>query len=150
MDYLHIDIVTEMMQDFYAIDSYPIDLETSKKLFKTFLDSENFGRCWLISDDEKIIGYVILTFIFSFEYKGRISFLDELYIKSTYRGKGIGQKTIEFIKIEAQKLDLKLIYLEVENHNDGAQNLYLKNNFEFHNRKIMKFKIEIHKQILER
>ena len=135
-----IEIVTKMMQDFYAIDNYPIDIETSKKLFHEFIADENLGKCWLIYHEEEIVGYVILTFIFSFEYKGRIAFLDELYLKETARGKGIGKIIIDFIKEQATVLNVKLIYLEVENHNEKAQKLYLANDFEIHNRKILKHK----------
>ena len=135
-----IEIVTKMMQDFYAIDNYPIDIETSKKLFHEFITDENLGKCWLIYHEEEIVGYVILTFTFSFEYKGRIAFLDELYLKETTRGKGIGKITIDFIKEQATVLNVKLIYLEVENHNEKAQKLYLANDFEIHNRKILKHK----------
>lgn len=135
-----IEIVTKMMQDFYAIDNYPIDIETSKKLFHEFIADENLGKCWLIYHDGEIVGYVILTFIFSFEYKGRIAFLDELYLNETARGKGIGTKTIQFIKEQTAKLSLKLLYLEVEHHNQNAQKLYLANGFEVHNRKILKYK----------
>ena len=91
------ETIISMMQDFYAIENYPIDLETSKKLFHEFIADENLGKCWLIYYDGEIVGYVILTYIFSFEYQGRIAFLDELYIKEIYRGKGIGSKTITFI-----------------------------------------------------
>lgn len=135
-----IDIICQMMQEFYAIDNYPIDIEVSKKLFQEFIIDEKFGKVFLIFNEEVVVGYVILTYIFSFEYKGRIAFLDELYIKKSARGKGIGKQTIQFIKEEALKLNLKLMYLEVENHNEIAQNLYLDNGFEVHNRKLMKFK----------
>ena len=135
-----IETITSMMQDFYAIDNYPIDIETSKKLFQEFIADENLGKCWLIYHDGEIVGYVILTFIFSFEYKGRIAFLDELYLKETARGRGIGKITIDFIKEQATVLNVKLIYLEVENHNEKAQKLYLANDFEIHNRKILKHK----------
>lgn len=141
-----IETITQMMQDFYAIDNYHMDIEVSKKLFQEFIENENLGKAFLIchSNDEKsfeIVGYVILTFVFSFEYKGRIAFLDELYIKETARGKGIGKQTIQFIKEESKKLNVNLIYLEVENHNQNAQNLYLANDFEVHNRKILKYKV---------
>lgn len=136
-----IEIVTKMMQDFYAIDNYPIDIETSKKLFHEFIADENLGKCWLIYHDGEIVGYVILTFIFSFEYKGRIAFLDELYLNESARGKGIGTKTIQFIKEQTAKLSLKLLYLEVEHHNQNAQKLYLANDFEVHNRKLLKHKL---------
>lgn len=140
LEFSQIEIITKMMQDFYEIDNYPIDIETSKKLFHEFISDENLGKCWLIYHEEEIVGYVILTFIFSFEYKGRIAFLDELYLKETARGKGIGKITIDFIKEQATVLNVKLIYLEVENHNEKAQKLYLANDFEIHNRKILKHK----------
>lgn len=135
------ETIISMMQDFYAIENYPIDLETSKKLFHEFIADENLGKCWLIYYDEEIVGYVILTYIFSFEYQGRIAFLDELYIKEIYRGKGIGSKTITFITNQAKLLNVKLIYLEVEPHNENAQKLYLANHFETHNRKLLKLKL---------
>jgi ribosomal protein S18 acetylase RimI-like enzyme len=151
-----IETITQMMQEFYAIDNYPIDIEISKKLFQEFISDEKLGKAFLIyhcsanssnalgSDEgriSEIVGYVILTYIFSFEYKGRIAFLDELYIKQSYRGKGIGTQTIEFIKEQALNQNVKLIYLEVENNNQNAQKLYLANDFVVHNRKIMKYKI---------
>jgi len=135
------ETITSMMQDFYAIENYPIDLETSKKLFHEFITDENLGKCWLIYYDGEIVGYVILTYIFSFEYQGRIAFLDELYIKEIYRSKGIGSKTITFITNQAKLLNVKLIYLEVEPHNENAQKLYLANHFETHNRKLLKLKL---------
>lgn len=135
-----IEIITQMMQDFYAIDNYPIDVEVSKKLFQEFITNEHLGRAWLIFSEEELVGYVILTFVFSFEYGGKIAFLDELYIKEIARGKGIGNTTIKFIKEQAKQLNVKLLYLEVENHNENAQKLYLANDFKVHNRKLLKFK----------
>ena len=136
-----IETITTMMEDFYAIDNYPIDLETTKKLFQEFISDENLGKCWLIFMDDEIVGYFILTFIFSFEYKGRIAFLDELFIKEKHQGKGIGKEVLAFIKVQIPKLSLKLLYLEVEHHNENAQKLYIANGFENHNRKLLKYKI---------
>lgn len=135
-----IEIAVAMMQEFYAIDGYPIDVEKSKKLFEQFIDNENLGKSWLIGDENKIVGYIILTFVFSFEYGGLIAFVDELYISEHARGKGFGKSSIEFMKTEAQKLDLKLLYLEVEHHNSNAQKLYLSAGFSEHNRKLMYYK----------
>ena len=135
-----IDTIAQMMSDFYAIDNYPIDINTTKILFQEFIENENFGKCWLICHEKEIVGYVILTLIFSFEYKGKLAFLDELYIKETARGKGIGKKTIQFIKEQVSYLNVKMMYLEVESHNQAAQKLYIANDFVFHNRKIMKHK----------
>src|ERR1044072_9860452 len=82
-----IDKTVSMMQDFYAIDNYPIDPAVSKSLLMEFLENESLGKGWLILNEREVIGYVIITFVFSFEYKGRIAFLDELYISPTEIGR---------------------------------------------------------------
>ena len=136
-----IEVITQMMQDFYAIDNYPMDVEVAKTLFQEFISNEHLGKSWLIYSENEIVGYIILTFIFSFEYGGKIAFVDELFIKETARGKGIGKEAIQFIQREVPKLSLKLLYLEVEPHNENAQKLYLAHDFELHNRKLMKYKV---------
>ena len=136
-----IDSIVSMMQDFYAIDNYPIHVEESKQLFETFIANSNLGKAWLIYKGEEVIGYVILTFIFSFEYKGILAFLDELYFKKEHQGKGFGKQAVQFIQQESSQLNVKMLYLEVEQHNENAQKLYLAHDFEVHNRKILKHKL---------
>lgn len=137
-----IDCVVIMMREFYAIDCYPIDVEKSKKLFSEFISNENHGKAWLIWNENELVGYTIVTFIFSFEYGGQIAFIDELYINENARGKGIGKAAVLFLQSEAAKLSLKLLYLEVEHHNSNAQKLYLSAGFSLHNRKLLRYKIE--------
>lgn len=133
-----IEVIVPMMEDFYAIDNYPIEAETTKKLFQTFIKNESLGKCWLIYHNKTCVGYLILTYIFSFEYKGKIAFLDELYLNKDARGKGIGKVALEFVRDKAVENDVKIIYLEIEPHNEVAKKLYLSNDFTLHNRQIMK------------
>ncbi|AEW85501.1 N-acetyltransferase [Flavobacterium columnare] len=135
-----IDLAVQMMQDFYAIDNYPINPKTSSALFHEFISNSNLGRCWFVYHENKIVGYIILTFIFSFEYQGTLAFIDELYLTESSRGKGIGKKALDFIKEQALIFNIKMIYLEVEEHNSNAQKLYTSNDFVIHKRKIMKYK----------
>ena len=130
--------VIAMMEEFYAIDNYPIDKAVSRGLFLEFLENDALGRGWIILNDNKPVGYVILTFVFSFEYKGRIAFLDELFLSPNARGLGLGKRTLDFINEQAKLLSVKIIYLEVEGHNSVAQKLYLSRGYEVHNRGLMK------------
>ncbi len=138
LKFSEIDIIIKMMQEFYAIDGYPIDVDITKKLFNEFISNENLGKSYFVYNDSEIVGYAIMTFIFSFEYKGRMAFFEELFINKSSRGLGIGKLAIDFIKQEAEKANIKMMYLEVENHNEIAQKLYLANDFVIHNRRIMK------------
>lgn len=136
-----VSLLLPMMQEFYAIDGYPIDSDKSALLFSEFIANPELGRTWLIYSEGILVGYIILTFVFSFEYGGKIAFVDELYLSEKARGRGIGKASISYIQAEAAKLSLKLLYLEVEEHNSNAQKLYIAAGFDIHNRKIMKYRI---------
>jgi ribosomal protein S18 acetylase RimI-like enzyme len=130
-----------MMQQFYAIDNYPMDAAKSAGLCETFLADENLGRAWFIEYNGELAGYILLTFIFSFEYGGRIAFLDELFILPQMQGNGLGKRAVDFVKLQAVPLDIKIFYLEVENHNNAAIALYISKGFTMHNRSLMKYKV---------
>ena len=134
--------VVAMMEAFYAIDNYPIDAATANKLFLEFTQNESLGRGWTIVLNGEVVGYFILTFVFSFEYKGRIAFLDELFISPLARGKGLGKHALDFMAAQARELSVKIVYLEIENHNIAARELYLSKNFTLHNRGLMKMVVE--------
>jgi ribosomal protein S18 acetylase RimI-like enzyme len=135
-----IDLTVAMMREFYAIDDYPMDEHRARQLFHTFLENETLGKAWLILDNGDVVGYLILTFVFSFEFGGTIAFVDELYVSDRARRKGVGTATVAFIKAEAEILDIKMLYLEVEHHNTIAQKLYGAAGFEAHKRKFMMYK----------
>lgn len=131
-------VVISMMEQFYAIDGYPMDTAVSKGLFFEFIENDALGKGWVIYYDGNPVGYVILTFVFSFEYAGRIAFLDELFILEEMRGKGLAKQALAFIAEEARKLSIKIIYLEIEPHNENAKKLYLSQGFKEHKRGLLK------------
>ncbi|GEM62048.1 hypothetical protein SF1_00300 [Sphingobacterium faecium NBRC 15299] len=138
----NIDTIVAMMQDFYAIDGYDIDAQVSQENFKTFLDDERLGQSWLIKENDLVLGYIIVVYFFSFEFKGRVALLDELYLNADARGKGVGRKAVEFVKEYVQNQSCKLVLLEVEPHNIPAQKLYESQGFDFHPRNIMRYSIK--------
>ena len=134
--------VVAMMQEFYTIDNYPIDAAVSKGLFFEFIENNSLGRGWVIVHNGKPAGYIILTFVFSFEYQGRIAFLDELFVSPEARGAGLGKLALDFIAEEAKALSIKIIYLEIEPHNEAARKLYLSKNYTVHKRGLMRLVVE--------
>ncbi|WP_400262093.1 GNAT family N-acetyltransferase [Sphingobacterium sp. SG20118] len=138
----NIDTIVAMMQDFYAIDGYDIDPVVSRENFEIFLKDENLGQSWLIKENDLVLGYIIVVYFFSFEFKGRVALLDELYISADARGKGLGKKAVQFIKEYVQEVGCKLVLLEVEPHNLPAQKLYENQGFDFHPRNIMRYSIK--------
>ena len=136
-----VDLAVAMMAEFYAIDGYPIDRDVSHRMLTDFIKDEKAGRAWLIVSENETVGYAVLTFVTSFEFQGRIAFIDELYVRGQARGRGVGKATVEFLKSEAAKYGVAMLYLEVERHNSVAEKLYVSAGFETHRRKFMQFKI---------
>lgn len=129
--------ILNMMCDFYSIDDYEFNSEIGKENLLKFTKNKEFGKLWLIELEEKIVGYVVLTYGFSFEYQGRDAFIDELYLKANYRNQGIGKATLIFLKQQAVKNEIKAIHLEVEKHNKKGIELYKNNGYKVSNRMLM-------------
>ncbi len=132
-----IEQILKMQQDFYAIDNYNFNRDTAKEALRTFLDNSHFGKLWLIMGNGKPVGYAALTLGYSFEFKGRDAFLDELYVIPEFRGNGIATKTVEFVAEKAKEMGVKAIHLEVEAHNEAGKALYRSFDFQDHNRILM-------------
>lgn len=133
----NINIVTQLMVDFYAIDNYPINEEITKRNFDYFINHPELGRVFEIRYEKEIVGYILFATLFSFEFGGTIAFLDELYISDTMRGKGLGKEAMKFAKQFAKDQNYKVLYLEIEPHNVKAQELYKKSDFNMHHRALM-------------
>lgn len=125
----HISEILVMMQDFYFIDNYAFDLELNQKNLIKLLENPDLGRVYIALVDDKIVGYIYLTFGFSFEYKGRDAFIDELYLKSAYRGQGLGKMAMDYVEKAAAELGVNALHLEVERHNEKANRLYYNQGF---------------------
>lgn len=121
--------VAAMMADFNNIFGYPVNLEERRNNLLCFISNPALGNAWTIQNNETIIGYIILSFGFSFERNGRIAFIDELYIRSDFRQKGIGNLAMSFIHDQARMLGVKAILLEAEPDNLGAVKLYKEKGF---------------------
>ena len=137
----HIPQLLRFMQAFYAIDQYPFNVDTAEKNLDRFIENPDLGRIWVIGDKNQYIGYIILTFGFSFEYQGRDAFIDEFFLIPEVRGKGIGKKILETVINKTSSLGVKAIHLEVETHNEAGSRLYKSLDFKGNNRALLTRKL---------
>lgn len=126
--------VLSMMQQFNAIDGYPFNKNERTQNLEALLANEHYGTLWIIESEGSIAGYTFLGFGFSFEFKGRDAFVDELFVLPEFQGRGIGKQAIAFITHEAKRSGIKVLHLEAEKHNERGLALYRKNGFKDHNR----------------
>lgn len=117
--------------------AYFFDEPVVRGVLRRLLASRELGRAWVFFDGATPVGYIVLTFGYSFEYHGRDSFIDELYIEPEYRRQGIGRRAIQFVEERARELGVNAIHLEVDHGNDPAAELYRRSGYEDHARFLM-------------
>jgi GNAT superfamily N-acetyltransferase len=134
--FIDIDPLIEMVTEFYEFEQIDLNAEVIKA-FTALLSNDQYGLIWLICDRDRPIGYAALTFFFSMEYYGQCGLLDELYIKTDYRGQGIGKQVLDFITTYLQSQGSRSLTLVVDDWNHTAEAFYLKNGFTHTHRHVM-------------
>lgn len=116
---------------------YYFDEPAVRGVLRQFLLNPQLGQAWIFCDGVIPVGYIVLTLGFSFEYHGRDSFIDELYIEPQYRRQRIGHRAIDFLEERARELGVTAIHLEVDEGNTSAEELYRRAGFADHSRYLM-------------
>ena len=85
---------------------------------------------FLAYDEGKLAGFALWYFRFS-TWKGKRFYLEDLYVKDEFRGKGIGQKLIEACIEEAKHTKCTGMMWQVLDWNTPAIEFYKKYNAQF-------------------
>ncbi len=75
-----------------------------------------------------IIGYAIVIYYWSNEYGGNIAYIDELYVKPSWRNKGIGSSYLKQIS-KTKGTNFKGIHVETTPANQKASAFYMRHGF---------------------
>ena len=130
-------LILRMMEDFYAIDNYPFEAEKASSNLHEFLENDTLGVLLLVVSDEYTVGYLALTFGFSFEYGGRDAFIDEFFLVEEVRGRGVGSQVMMLLDEEAKTHGVNALHLEVEPHNVKGNRIYQKAGYASNDRSLM-------------
>lgn len=84
----------------------------------------------LVAEEEKIIGYSILTWGWGIESGGMEALVDEMLIHPSRRSEGIGEMLLQATLERAKQEGVKVVFLETEKDNPRSRKLYSKVGFE--------------------
>jgi len=135
-------VLLELVREFHAVERLAFDEALDREVLRHFLTDESLGQAWLIQQNDRVIGYIVLTLGYSLEYRGRDAFIDEFYLQSQYRGQGIGTHTLVFAEDICRSLGIQALHLEVDMDNPDAQRLYHRVGYDRHDRFLMTKQIE--------
>ncbi len=118
-----------LVREYHEFEEIILTEVARENSLRTLLAHRNLGGIWMVYADNKPIGYIALCVGYSIEFNGLDAFVDEFFIQSEFRHKGIGLKVLDLIKVEARKMQIRAIHLEVSRMNYRAQALYKRANF---------------------
>ena len=120
--------VLQMMRVFYA--SPAVHTDGSEEIFAADIDACVGDNPYLegyILEDGEMQGYAMIAKSFSTEFGKPCIWIEDIYLKEAFRGKGIGKQFFDFI---TEKYAGCLFRLEAEEENAPAIALYKKCGFE--------------------
>ena len=100
-----------------------IPLAYHERTFDLIMKGTPYVSAYLISYNETVVGYGLLSFTYSNEAGGMVVWLEEIYIREAYRGKGLGNEYLRFVSATYRETAAWL-RLEIAPQNDRAKRLY--------------------------
>lgn len=127
----------DLMAEFYREAGYSLNRQLSQQALAELLHSPSLGQVWLLEQDGRVGGYIVLTIGFSMEYGGRDAFVDDLFVLPGFRGRGLGRCGLDALLAECRRRNVRAVHLEVGRTNKRAKKLYSKFGFRENNRRLL-------------
>ena len=113
----------EMSREFYSSDAvlHAVDPSFHEKAFAELLRSGTYLTCFVFECGDRVAGYALLSKMFSREAGGMVVWIEEIYVRSAFRGRGVGGAFFAWLRANVPAIRYRL---EVEPSNERAQSLY--------------------------
>ena len=113
----------EMSREFYSSDAvlHEIDPSFHEKAFAELARSDAYLMCCLFMSGGHAAGYALLSKMFSRELGGLVVWVEEIYVRSAFRGRGVGGAFFGWLRANVPATAYRL---EVNPSNARARGLY--------------------------
>ncbi|HPX75300.1 MAG TPA: GNAT family N-acetyltransferase [Bacteroidales bacterium] len=137
--------ILEMIKELALFENAPDKVLNTTEIMK---QEQNLFQCFVAETKEKEVVGMALYFFAYFTWVGKSLYLDDLYVKPEYRGKGIGTELLNLILKTAKEENCRRLRWQVLNWNTPAIKLYEKfgatidagwSNCDFEYHQILKF-----------
>ena len=134
VDEKSVEHLLDLMQAYYRYDQLDFEKEKAHQAVLLLLADDRYGRIWLISFDNLLVGYLAVTFGFSLEFGGKDAFIDEFFILEEFRNQGIGKKSLQLAENFLKQEQVQALHLEVNEEHEAAKLFYTAQGFRFRER----------------
>lgn len=125
----HLDKLLPLVASYHAEAGIKSTAETRQAGLGPLLGGIPHGCAYLIGPPRAPIGYIVITFGWSVEFGGLDGIIEELYIRSGVRGRGIASEALIALPRALAGAGLRSVHLEVAKNNAAALRLFRRAGF---------------------
>jgi GNAT superfamily N-acetyltransferase len=109
-----------LMERFHLESALPHDDSHRRRAVTPLLAGSPHGAVWLIGPQRAPLGYVLIGFGWSVALAGREGLVDEVYIRPSVRGRGIGTEVLHAIAVSLSGTGVKALHVRLNNADTAA------------------------------
>ncbi len=123
-----IDALTLLVSAFHDHIGVDQTKDETRKALHPLLQGIPHGVAYLIGPRKSPVGYIIISFGYSLEFGGIDGFIDEFFIRTNIRGRGMGTEVLASLLPALSDHGVKALHLAVAKNN-RAEKLYSRAGF---------------------
>ena len=125
-----IPALVSLMAEFYEEAGFLLPVDPAARSFAQLIDDPRLGAIWLLEEDGAAVGYLVVTFGFSMEFGGTRAFVDDFFVRPSFRGKGLGAAALKTVRKECSDHGVRALLVETDPDDHPARALYAREGFE--------------------
>jgi GNAT superfamily N-acetyltransferase len=118
-----------MMIEFYAEADFTLSREAAQRTFEQLIRWPERGCVWILECDAGVAGFIVLTFAYAMEYGGQRGFVDDLFVRRSFRKRGLGTAAIAVVKAHCLATGVRALFVQTGSDNGPAGRVYKRAGF---------------------
>lgn len=99
------------------------------KLLRDAIGNPTRAACWLAMRDRKVLGYLLVVFVFSLEHGGMMAEIDEFYVEPDARSKGVGSEMLRVAERVLGRAGYVRLQMQIGVDNERGRAFYQRHGF---------------------
>ncbi|MCG7492317.1 GNAT family N-acetyltransferase [Thalassobius sp. Cn5-15] len=122
-----------LVEAFHEHIGAPTKTDHCESALSPLLEGNPLGVVYLIGPRIAPIGYIVISFGWSVEYGGMIGTVDQVFLRPSVRGRGIGHEVLSELPKALADAGLKAMNVQIPFDDEAAQRFYSRLHFKQRN-----------------
>lgn len=114
---------------FHEHEGYETDPDHQRDAITPLVEGSPHGAVWLIGPRRAPVGYVVVSFGWSVEFGGMDAIVDEIFIRSAVRKRGMGGEALDALAKALKDGGIRALHLEARQNDPSLHKFYARARF---------------------